>query len=179
VRAFVAVWPPPGVVRQLAALDRPALPGWRWATEDQWHVTLRFLGELGAEEVERGKTALQRLGPFGRGEAITAVAGPALKRLGPAVLSLLVAGLDEVAAQVVVRTASIGAPPGDRPFVGHLTLARAARRGTGVAPPLVSFSASWPVDEVTLVASTLRPDGARYQVIGRYSLAGSGPGTVN
>jgi 2'-5' RNA ligase len=170
VRVFVAVWPSPEVVARLTALPRPARAGIRWTTEDQWHVTLRFLGEITESEVALVKGALRPLGSVVPDGPVVAVAGPALERLGPAVLCLPVAGLDEVAARVVALTSGIGAPVGDRPFRGHLTMARAGR---GVNPrPLapVPISASWSVDEVTLVASTLHPQGARYQVIDRYRL---------
>src|SRR5947209_3556899 len=52
-RLFVAVWPPASLISQLRSLDRPARPGLRWTTEDQWHVTLRFLG--GVDEIAQGQ----------------------------------------------------------------------------------------------------------------------------
>jgi RNA 2',3'-cyclic 3'-phosphodiesterase len=170
VRAFVAVWPSPAVVAQLAAIDRPARPGIRWTTEDQWHVTLRFLGSITGDEVEGVKGGLERLGSIGPRGPVTAVAGPALSKLGPSVLCLPVAGVDELAAAVIQATAGFGEPGEDRPFRGHLTIARAAR-GVDPRPPVpVPFLASWPVSEVTLVSSTRHPEGARYEVIGRYAL---------
>jgi 2'-5' RNA ligase len=236
------------VVAQLAALDRPTRPGIRWTTEDQWHVTLRFLGEVGEEELERVKGALERLGsvrPSGPAAAVgpageqaesvnqlepvvasaepagvpvgsvaslgvvvassgpvrvasgdllgrvvasaepagvpvgsiaslgpvTADMGPAVERLGPSVLCLPVAGLDQVAAAVVQATTGLGAPPEKRRFRGHLTIARVSK---GVTPRLdapIPLSASWEVDEVTLVASTLHSSGAHYEVLARYRLA--------
>ena len=46
MRLFVAVWPPVDVVERLSELPRPAVDGVRWTTPDQWHVTIRFLGEV-------------------------------------------------------------------------------------------------------------------------------------
>lgn len=170
MRVFVAVWPSPAVVGRLVEIDRPARPGIRWTTQDQWHVTLRFLGELGEQEVKGVKGALAGLGAVDREGPVSAVAGPALDRLGPAVLCLPVAGLDQLAAQVAALTAGVGQPVADRPFRGHLTIAR-AKRGVNPKPPGPAlFSASWEVAEVTLVASTRHPHGARYEVIDRYRL---------
>jgi hypothetical protein len=45
-RLFVAVRPGPEVVALLSALDRPALPGVRWSTPEQWLVKLRPLGHV-------------------------------------------------------------------------------------------------------------------------------------
>lgn len=166
MRLFVAVWPPAGVVEQLAALERPARPGVRWTTSDHWHATLQFLGEVA--DVERPLRALELV----RARPATAVAGPALERLGSSALCLPVAGLDELAAEVMGSTAGL-VPPDPRPFRGHLTLAR-GRRGVDLRPlASVPVTATWPADEFTLVASRFHPQGARYQVLARYPV-GSG-----
>jgi 2'-5' RNA ligase len=169
VRLFVAVWPPPDVVEELTRLDRPVRPGVRWTTPEQWHVTLRFLGWMAdADDGKRGLGQIQRLG--GSDEVI-AVAGPSVVRLGPAILCLPVAGLEKVAASVVEATADIGRRPPERPFRGHVTLARAKRGVDLRAFAGQSFVAAWPVTEVTLVASETRPSGARYRVVASYSIA--------
>ena len=46
VRLFVAVSAPESVIGVLLGVDRPEVAGLRWTTEPQWHVTLRFLGEV-------------------------------------------------------------------------------------------------------------------------------------
>jgi 2'-5' RNA ligase len=167
VRLFVAVWPPAPVLDALSALDRPAVPGVRWTTPDQWHVTLRFLGRV--DDVGPVEDALEALDRHGRR---VASAGPATRRLGPSVLALPVNGLEPLATSVVALTAAIGEPPPDRPFSGHLTLARAKRGGGRGVAGLTGgqFWASWEVNEVTLVASTLHPRGARYEIVARYHL---------
>jgi 2'-5' RNA ligase len=170
VRTFVAVWPPPPVVELLAGIERPPTAGIRWTTEDQWHVTLRFLGVVAGDD--RGKLTLDRLDSLGRNGPVTATAGPVVVPLGPSVLCLPVAGLDDVAAEVGRATAGIGAPVGKRPFRGHLTIARLKDGVVVPSSAWAALSASWEVDEVTLVASRLHPTGARYEVIGRVPLAG-------
>ncbi len=135
-------------------------------------MTLRFYGEMPEVGVEGVKGALAQLGSVGWKGPVMAEAGPALDRLGPGVLCLPVAGLDDVARRVAALTSAFGQPVGDRPFRGHITIGRAKRGATPAPPAPVPFSASWAVSEVTLVASTLHPGGARYQVIGRYRLDG-------
>jgi 2'-5' RNA ligase len=116
---------------------------------------------------------LDVLESIGRNRPATATAGPAVVPLGPTVLGLPVAGLDDLAADVGRATADIGAPVGKRPFRGHLTVAR-LKGGVRVPPSAwAALSASWNVDEVTLVASHLHPKGARYEVIGRIPLTRS------
>ena len=162
MRLFVAVWPTPAVVEELGALPRPAAPGLRWTTADQWHVTLRFLGDADPGEAV---DALARLA----GASTEAVLGPATAELGRGVLTVPVAGVDELAAAVIAVTAEVGEPPEQREFTGHLTLARS--RGPlpdgAVGQPCAG---RFPVDEVALVASRTEPGGARYEVIGRFAL---------
>jgi hypothetical protein len=93
VRLFLAVWPPPAVVEAIGSLPRPPLVGARWTREEQWHVTLRFLGEVAEPEV--AEQALSRLPPMGA--PVVAEAGPAVACLGRRVLCIPVAGLEALA----------------------------------------------------------------------------------
>jgi 2'-5' RNA ligase len=164
VRLFVAVWPSEPVAARLADLPRPVRPGLRWTVAAQWHVTLRFLGAV--PDVEPAKQALLGVDQ----DEATAVAGPRLAVLGRGVLSVPVAGLDDLAAAVLAATGSIGRPEPDRPFRGHLTLARAKPGVDLHALSDTPFAARWAVREVTLVASDTRADGARYEVMSRRAL---------
>lgn len=166
MRLFVAAWLPADVVDGIARLARPDRKGVRWTTPDQWHVTLRFLGSVDdTEEVKGVLLPLSVPGP------LVARAGPAVARLGPSILCLPVHGLEPLAAAVVDATARLGEPPEDRPFRGHVTLAR-GRRGVDLRSLAgEAFTATWPVDDVTLVASDTRPDRAHYSVVARYPIS--------
>ena len=169
MRLFVAVWPPADVVAALAGLDRPERSGVRWTAPDQWHVTLRFLGSM--DDAEEGKRALAGVAPVAGPDEPVAVAGPTVVRLGQSILCIPVGGLQALAAAVVAATAGLGEAPLERPFRGHVTLAR-AKRGLDVrALAGQSFSAEWPVGEVTLVSSETRPSGARYRVVAGYPIS--------
>jgi 2'-5' RNA ligase len=156
-RLFVAVWPPEDVAADLTSLPRKDQRGARFVAPDNWHITLRFLGEAQPEHVI---------------EALSGVAfAPARARVGPGVdilsdraLVVPVDGLDALAAGVTARTGHIGDPPRKR-FVGHLTLAR-LKRGARMPPALGAFvSADFDVDEIALVQSRLEPQGARYETV--------------
>jgi 2'-5' RNA ligase len=71
----------------------------------------------------------------------------------------------------VKATAPFGEPPEDRPFRGHLTLARVGR-GAGRVDlrPLcgTAIGAAWPVAGFELYSSELHPRGARYTALARY-----------
>lgn len=156
-RLFVAIRPPDEVLDAIAALERPAEPGVRYTSREQWHLTLRFLGEA---DVSEAAAALDELDA----EAAQVVLGPQVSRLGRDVVVVPARGLDDLARAVREATASIGQPPDPRPFAGHLTVARLRRRGAcriAGAPISATFTAR----EVELVRSHLDPDGARYEAV--------------
>ncbi len=148
-------------------MDRPQRPGLRWTTEDQWHVTLRFLGEMATPEEEALRAGLGRIAA--RAATLAASAGPCPRALGP-VWVLPVAGLDELAEAIIAATRDIGQPPPHRPYRGHLTLARARRPGLLRGLPNAAVGGAWTVTDITLVRSHLGSGGARYDVIGGFPL---------
>jgi 2'-5' RNA ligase len=179
-RLFVAVWPPPSLVTQLRQLDRPVRPGLRWTTEDQWHVTLRFLGRIDRDAYRSLHEVLARVAAAC--SPVEVRAGPAPRALGRGVWALPVAGLEPVAERLNAATADLGQPLAERPFRGHITLARARRPAAlnGLRRQARSRAAAaagevadrWWVADLSLVRSDLRPEGARYEVLDRWPLAG-------
>lgn len=165
-RLFVAVWPPDDILDQLAALPRPEIPGLRWTAREQWHVTLRFLGSV--PDVEPVAAALSELDlPFAQ-----AVLGPAVGRFGRRILHVPVSGLEQLAGAVVGATSHVGRPPGDRPFHGHLTLARTANRADVELHRLAGtpVGARWTVRELSLVESRVSGSAGQYDSFATYPL---------
>jgi RNA 2',3'-cyclic 3'-phosphodiesterase len=175
-RLFVAVWPGPALLAWLRSLDRPSRTGLRWTTEAQWHVTLRFAGSVDESAAAALRDALGAVASASSPVAVRA--GPRPLPLGAGIWVLPVDGLQGLAGAVGEATATIGQPPPARRFRGHLTLARTrhpqALRELSVGDADV-VDESWEVPEITLVHSTLRPDGARYEVVGRWALGGGTP----
>ena len=182
MRLFAAVWPDRDTRARLSRLALPSVPGLRVVRPDEWHVTLRFLGEVDEQLVPRLVGALAT--------AAETVAGPVMAVLGPAtawlgggrVLELPVAGLEGLAG--AVRTATLPLVPdrgrSEAPYVGHLTLARSPRRGPdGAAPPSLAgipCSSTFRVDAIHLVGSRRTPGGPRYPTLGSARLPGGDGG---
>ena len=156
-RLFIAVWPPEEVAAELSALHRKDQRGVRFVAPENWHITLRFLGDADPDEV------------------IDALDGttfaPTRARLGPAVdvfadraLVVPIGGLDALADRVTERTTKIGEPPRKR-FIGHLTLARVKAHVPMPRALGAMVSAEFDVEEIALVQSRLHPDGARYETL--------------
>ena len=181
----MAVVPPPEVLDAAegwlpgvrAVLARVGEDGLRWTTREQWHVTLRFLGDAPLRAAIEAVAAVEAIE-----DVVTdAELGPGVRALGRGVLCLPVWGLEGLAGAVAATTGHVGRPPERRPFRGHLTLARvrsgrralrldrlvAAASGVGSLPP---FAERFEVREIQLVRSTLHRSGAAYEVVARRAL---------
>ena len=156
-RLFIAVWPPDDVVAELRALPRKDQRGVRFVHPENWHVTLRFLGEAHPGAIEGALEGIE--------------IAPARVRLGPAVdvlsgraLVVPVAGLDTIAGEVTTRTRDLGERPRQR-FVGHLTIARLQPHADAPRALGAMLDAAFELEEIALVESRLHPQGARYTTI--------------
>lgn len=170
MRLFIAAWPPQHVTDAIRALARPEHPAVRWARPDQWHVTLRFLGEVPEPELDALTAALR---PVGARPVVDVELGPVTQRLSRSVLVVPVTGLDDLGSAVIEATRAFGKPPEERPFAGHLTLAR-GRRGRPVPVQLAGqeIRAAWRVEEVSIVRSRPASTGARYETLVAVPLTG-------
>jgi RNA 2',3'-cyclic 3'-phosphodiesterase len=160
IRLFVAVWPSEEVLEELDDLPRPRDPGVRWVPRENQHITLRFLGDADEDEVAA--------------QLEHAVLPAAVARLGPAVdvlaertLMVPVGGLDELAEAVQRHTRGLGTSR-PRRFVGHLSVARLARGARPERSVGLRVEATFAVEEVALVASTLHERGAEYETLRRW-----------
>ncbi len=178
MRLFVAVWPPESIIEMVLGIDRPDVATVRWTTEPQWHVTLRFLGEVEdcGPVVDALRTVPERLVAAGDFE-VRASLGPTTAWFpGRHVLQVPVAGLEPLAGQVEEVTAPWGQTVDDHRFSGHLTLARARRRAPGPASLAgASLAATWRVRALELVSSVLGPGGSRYETVATVALANGLP----
>jgi 2'-5' RNA ligase len=174
-RLFVAIRPPAPIRAQLLDL-MGGVAGARWRSEDQLHLTLRFIGEVDrhlASDVDaalsgihhpRFALALNGLGAFDRrGEPVTLWAGVAPHEP----LRALHKKVDQALARA-------GVEPDRRAYMPHITIARLPR-GAGPVQSLVEASggvASPPleVDRFCLFESRLTPDGPVYTAVESYSL---------
>lgn len=174
-RLFVAIRPPKEV-RTLLLDMMGGISGARWQTDDQLHLTIRFVGEvdrhtaqdihaaLGGVHHPRFDIALEGIGAFDRrGQADAVWAG-----ITPhAPLATLHKKVDQALARV-------GIPADQRAYLPHVTLAR-LNRSSGPVRHLIEragglSSAPFTVAEFALFESSLTPEGAVYTIVERYPL---------
>jgi 2'-5' RNA ligase len=174
-RLFVAIRPP-AAVRRLLLGAMGGISGARWQSEDQLHLTLRFIGEvdphraddihaaLGAVHQASFEIALSGIGAFERrGQAETVWAGVAPHE-----------PLKSLHKKIDAALARVGVAPDERAYLPHITLAR-LRRGSGHVGNLLEQSGAlasppFPVADFALYESTLTPEGAVYSIVERYPL---------
>lgn len=175
-RLFIALDLPEDVV---ATLDRlcQGLPGVRWSDPEQFHLTLRFIGE-----VDQGTF-------YEIGEALAGVAHPpfelALKGLGQfpprGAPHTLWAGVEDPAGALpglrrrIERVLEeVGLPAERRKFTPHVTLGRfkspppEERMGSYLFRRNLFRTDPFPVSSFALYTSRLRPEGSLYAVEATY-----------
>jgi RNA 2',3'-cyclic 3'-phosphodiesterase len=171
-RLFFALWPALPLQRQLYGAIEPLLKARRdgkRARAEKLHLTLAFLGAVDSDIrccLERHADSIRvppfdivfdRLGSFRR-RGLLWIGPPQV----PAPLAQLALALNRAQA-------ACGLVPEQRMFAAHVTLVRGLRRcpaQTLIAPMV------WPVREFVLVRSELGAGGARYEIVGRWPLAG-------
>jgi 2'-5' RNA ligase len=157
-RLFLAVWPSANVVEMLTELPRKDQQGVRFVAPENWHATLRFLGEADIDDVCEAMNRVEL-------PAAIARVGPAIDMLGTHSAMAPVNGIDPLSAAVVEATAGLGSLDPRPTFTGHITIAR-VKRGAIVRKVVgMLCQAEFDVDEVALVESRLHPDGARYATV--------------
>lgn len=166
---FFALVPPPELAQSLGVLARDVARRARGrpVPAENIHLTLAFVGawplarlpallDAGAQlRGTRIELTLDTLGGFRRAGVawIGAAATPPLTALA----TFLAAALAEV-----------GVALDDRPLAPHVTLARKCR---GPYPEERVAPLAWSADEVTLLESQTRAEGARYRALARWPLA--------
>ncbi|MBK1661103.1 RNA 2',3'-cyclic phosphodiesterase [Paracraurococcus ruber] len=177
MRLFVALALPAAIKAQLALLAG-GIPGARWVPPENYHLTLRFIGEVEswrAEEVDEALAAIRAPG-FG-----LCLRGVGTFEKGGRINALWVGvektdGLSFLQAKVETALQRIGLEPERRRFAPHVTLAR-----TDKAAPekLVGFVQAHnlfrlppvAVEHFTLYSSRLGKDAAVYVPEVEYELA--------
>lgn len=188
-RLFVAVELPDNIRDHISgAIDRlqQAVPrhAIRWVPLQNLHLTLKFLGDVPETQIDQIRSNLDHAVARHRTFAFN-VAGagcfPTPKK--PRVLWL---GLhDDKHALLPLRDdierliAPLGFPTEKRPFSPHLTVGRVKRHiqgtkltdiGNGVQKVAIGQLAQWQCSSISLMQSTLTPDGAIYTCLSQIPL---------
>jgi RNA 2',3'-cyclic 3'-phosphodiesterase len=185
LRLFVGVELHAVVRAQVSArLDAPALRALapknaRFLAEDNWHLTLQFLGRVAESTLPALYFACARAAQASAPFAIELGAAGAFPspRRARVVFIDIVRGNDalaQLATTLLAGTEPLGFPGEERAFRAHLTFARCKPEAS--VQPLLSALAPLPalaqrVDQLTLFRSHLSNQGARYEALEHWPLA--------
>jgi 2'-5' RNA ligase len=182
MRTFVCVYPDEAASAEIADFmgKLKKFNGFRWAEQASLHITLKFLGETAPELITKLDTNMSRIGGIRPFRVRLAGVGAFPGLASPKALWIGVGegkdSLAKLAGSVDRAAAASGYETEKRGFHPHLTLAR-VRPGSvqGLTPELASLLASpplssWVCDSFTLMKSDLKPGGAIYTPIARFSL---------
>jgi 2'-5' RNA ligase len=183
MRLFLAIEFPDDILRQMEALSRDLMAripdpqrAIRWVKPDQFHLTLKFIGECPDTSVAKLKEAMDQTAR--RHESF----GLGFRRLGSfksgQFLRVLWLGTEDgteaakaLASDLEESCQAAGSPRDERPYHPHLTLARS--KGPLPASMLDEiFAAINPktigpvfIEKLSLIQSILSPHGPRYTTL--------------
>ena len=175
LRLFVAVYPPADLISQMQArIAELELPRHRLTPHEQVHITLQFIGELPEQELDATRDCVRRSADGIERAELAPLRLIGLPRRGPT--RLIAAETDVPPSLMELKrrlTADLEPKPRNRRgphFLPHLTLCR-FRPPTKMARVNVPLSLpSFPLREVKLMQSILRPQGAEHSELASFSL---------
>lgn len=190
MRVFIAATAPPEVAATLERVQQQlqaqgAEGAVRWTRPDQFHLTLKFLGNVSSEGLPELERALQRAGqgvPSLRVSVAELGCFPNARR--PRVLWVALKGdtsrLCELQQRIETETRDFGEHQEDRTFHPHLTLGRVNKAASGrelrrlaQALPTIKADAlgAWTIRQIDLIRSRLSSEGAQYTTLASVWLA--------
>ncbi|HVP07710.1 MAG TPA: RNA 2',3'-cyclic phosphodiesterase [Candidatus Acidoferrum sp.] len=177
-RLFVAIDPPPDIKTQLAAISI-GVPGARWLTAEQQHLTLRFIGEVDGGVFRDVAEVLREVHnpPF---DLTLCGVGHFPPRKDPEQLWVGVEKCEALAQlhnKIEAALSRIGVRRDGRKFAPHVTLAHLKnaninRVGGYLAGNNLLKLPPFPVTEFLLYSSALSSQGAIHQIEATYQLNG-------
>ena len=188
LRLFVAISIPQPVRDEIIRVQQELQPlvsrdVARWARSDQFHLTLRFLGDVPADGVEDLKKSAGAVCRNARPLSLRAEGvGFFPNSRSPRVIWV---GINDregrlVSLQQQIETAvgQFSPEPGEKNFTGHVTLGRLKNPRPADTRDLAARAQSlekrlfgeWTADEIEIIRSELFPVGARYTSLAAFRL---------
>jgi 2'-5' RNA ligase len=184
MRLFVAL-SVPGSIAQELMLWQGGVPGARWQSREQLHITLRFVGEVDGRDARAIDDALAGIetpaftlqlhgvGQFGNKQPHTLWAAARKNEM-----------LEHLARKVDTAIRRVGQPQDAHKFTPHVTLARLRNPELDkvrewLTDHALSTSTEFTVEAFCLYSSKLTSDGSIYRVEQEYPLKGYDDGEID
>jgi len=181
-RLFIGIEIPPEIGERLALL-RGGLPGARWIDKENYHLTLRFVGDIDMDVAHDVADTLGKVSRFGFALVIDGIVSFGTRKPHAIVARIAPSQpLRELQAEHERLMQRIGLPPEQRKFIPHVTLARLrGANGRDIAEYLSGrggfVSSPFEVSRFVLFSSRNSVGGGPYVVEEAYPLRESAPVT--
>lgn len=186
MRAFIAIRLPEAVTETLSAIQeklKPGNSGIIWTKPQNLHLTVKFLGEISKDKLEKIKGIAEetaRATPVFRLklEKLGAFPCPRASRIIWAGSEQAPAALKQLAANLDNRLSKAGVPEEKRDFRAHVTIGRLKNRAAAAGtqktmdnPEIYgNINCEFDCDKITLFESVLGGTGPIYTVIEEFNL---------
>ncbi len=180
MRAFIAIELPSELKEKIdgtiSELEDADFCEAKWVSEQQLHLTIKFLGEINKEQAEKVKAVLLAITKSTKSFTIQ------LEGLGHFNQRVLWVGgssdqqAESLANKIDFELGKLGFPKEAREFSIHLTLARIkkvynwAKMKQILAENETKDFGSFKVDKIKLIESVLSAEGPTYKTIGEFNL---------
>lgn len=187
MRTFIAIELPKEIRENLTQLQErlKALSlDVKWVSQENIHLTLKFIGESDEKKVDRTKEILEEVAR--ENTCFTATLSsicvfPDVKF--PRIIWVGIGQGDEKIKAIVKnledKIAKLGIPKEERPFLSHITIGRIKspknkdrliQEIENLGQEFINSTFSFAVNKITLFKSTLKPQGPIYEILKEASL---------
>ena len=188
LRLFIAIPIPEPVRDEIVRVQQelqPLVPREvaRWTRSDQFHLTLRFLGDVPADGVEDLKKSVNAVCRNGRplslhAEGVGFFPNPRSPRVIWVGINDQEGRLGDLQKQIETAVDPFSPEPDEKNFTGHVTLGRLKNprptdtRDLAARAHLLEkrLFGEWPAHEIEIIRSELSPAGARYTSLAAFRL---------
>jgi 2'-5' RNA ligase len=188
LRLFVAIVLPEPVRDEIIRVQQelqPLVPRAvaRWTKPDQFHLTLRFLGDVSADGVEDLKKSVgavcRNVWPLSlRAEGVGFFPNPRSPRVIWVGINDREGRLVDLQQQIETAVGPFSSEPGEKNFTGHVTLSRLKNPRPADTQDLAARAQSlekrlfgeWTANEIGIILSELSPVGARHTSLAAFRL---------
>jgi 2'-5' RNA ligase len=172
LRLFVGIELPPEIKLSLS-LIATGVPGAKWVDAGNYHLTLRFIGEIDEGQAEDVDAALSQIHAPRFDLALATVGHFGLRQLWVGVERN--DALQHLHGKIETALTRLGFPPDERRYTPHVTLARLKGTSEGrlqsyLAEHALYRALPFRVEHFSLIASYLTKSGAIYEDQADYPL---------
>ncbi|MCX7794621.1 MAG: RNA 2',3'-cyclic phosphodiesterase [Thermodesulfovibrionales bacterium] len=183
IRSFIAIELNEDIKKELGLLIedlKPLAQDLKWVRPENLHITLKFLGGVEEKKIEKIKQALEEtVKPYKPFTVKIKGIGQFPEKKMPRVIW---AGVEHSETLLLLQRETeksllkLGFKKEEREFTGHITIARLKNHHDikKLLNKLPDFKDKdfgiQEVNEIVLMKSELRPEGARYEIIARFAI---------